>query len=128
MLPLVVLAAASFVDGRSARIRAVVLTGAIGALTWLWLTVEATHGSITLIVDFFDTANPWIRGWRELLPDERAGGPGTGLRNVSWALLLAAGAAWGWRSAGADEDPLAGEGADADGVAGDLDGRGAVGR
>lgn len=128
VLPLVVLAAASFVDGRSARIRAVVLTGAIGALTWLWLTVEATHGSITLIVDFFDTANPWIRGWRELLPDERAGGPGTGLRNVSWALLLAAGAAWGWRSAGADEDPLAGEGADADGVAVDLDGRGAVGR
>lgn len=128
VLPLVVLAVASFVDGRTARIRAVVLTGAIGALTWLWLTVEATHGSITLIVDFFDTANPWIRGWREFLPDERAGGPGTGLRNVSWALLLAAGAAWGWRSAGADEDPLAGEGADADGVAVDLDGRGAVGR
>ncbi len=128
VLPLVVLAVVSFVEGRSARVGAVALTGAIGALTWLWLALEATHGSITLIVDFFDTSNPWIRGWRQLLPDERSGGVGTGVRNVVWALLIAAGAVWGWRSASSDEDPLAGEGADAHGVAVDLDGRGAVGR
>ena len=104
------------------------MTGAIGALTWLWLTIEATHGSISLIVDFFDTSNPWVRSWSALLPDERVDGAATMLRNVAWAVLLAAGAAWAWRSAGADEDPLAGEGADADRVAVDLDGRGAVGR
>lgn len=128
VLPLVVLAVASFVDGHSARVRAVAVTGAIGALTWLWLTIEATHGSISLIVDFFDTSNPWVRSWSALLPDERVDGAATMLRNVAWAVLLAAGAAWAWRSAGADEDPLAGEGADADRVAVDLDGRGAVGR
>ena len=128
VLPLAVLAVASFVDGRTARTWAVAVAGGVGALTWLWLTIEATHGSITLIVDFFDTANPWIRGWRRLLPDERVGGAGTAVRNLVWIVLLAGAAAWGWRSGGADQDPLAGEGTDADGAPADLDGGRAVGR
>ncbi len=127
VLPLVVLAVAVFVGDRPARLWTVVVTGALGALSWLWLTVEATTGSLTLIVDFFDTSNPWIRGWRLLLPDERADGLGTGVRNVAWSLALTAAATWAWRSAGSDEDPLAGERPDPDGVAVDLDGGRSVG-
>ncbi|WP_436794951.1 hypothetical protein [Actinospongicola halichondriae] len=128
VLPLAVLAVARFVDGRRRLVNAVVAAGALGALSWLWLTVETTHGSLTLIVDFFDTTNPWMRVWRSVLPDERADGTATVIGNVVWAAILAAGGLWGWRSAGADEDAFAGEGPDADGVAVDLDGGRAVGR
>ncbi len=132
VLPLAVLAIARFVDERRGLILATAAAGALGALSWLWLTIEATHGTVTLIVDFFDTSNPWIRSWRQLLPDERAHGFATGVRNVAWLGALSVAAAVGWRqqtrrSAGADEDAFAGEGADADRVAGDLDGGRPVG-
>lgn len=130
VLPLVVLALARFVDGRPRLVLTTAVAGVIGALSWLWLTIEATHGSITLVVDFFDTSNPWIRGWRLLLPDERAGGVSTVIANVGWTAILAVLVWSGWRarSARTDEDPLAGEGPDADGVAVDLDGGRAVRR
>lgn len=130
VLPLAVLAIAAFVDGHRRLVQVTAIAGLLGALSWLWLTVEATHGSVTLIVDFFDTSNPWIRAWRVLLPDERADGFGTGVRNVAWAGVIVGLAVLGWRrrSAGTDEDALAGEGADADRVAVDLDGGRPVGR
>ncbi len=130
VLPLVVLAIARFVDGHRRLVTTVVVAGALGALSWLWLVIEATYGSRTLIVDFFDTTNPWTRGWRLLLPDERSDALATSVGNVAWSVLLAGTAVAGWRSAGrsagTDQDAFAGEGADADGVAADLDGGRAV--
>jgi hypothetical protein len=131
VLPSVVLAVARFVDGRGRLVVATAVAGAIGAATWLWLVVETTFGGITLIVDFDRTSNPWVRAWRQLLPDQRADGFATAAREVLWVVVLAVLAVAGWRtgrSAGADEDALAGEGPDADGRSVDLDRGGAVGR
>jgi hypothetical protein len=140
VLPLLVLAIARFVDRR--REAGVVLpwrvllgTGAIGVATWAWLAVEATFGDLRLIVDFDRTVNPWIRAARAALPDLRRDGSMTDLVVAGWVVALAALAMWGWRSdsatrlplGGADEDALAGESADADGVAVYLDGGRAVG-
>ncbi len=97
VLPLLVLATAWFVDRHRRLLPAVAVAGALGALTWVWLAVEATTGSITLISDFAATSNPWIRGWRWLLPDERSSGAGTVVRNLVWGGVLVASAAAGWR-------------------------------
>lgn len=134
VLPSVVLAVVRFLEGRPRLLVAVAVAGAVGAGSWLWLVTETTFGSITLITDFESTANPWIRAWRSVLPDERADGGETLVLNLLWAVLLAGAALLGWRarrpsgSAGGDEDALAGEGADADDLAVDLDRGGAVGR
>lgn len=125
VVPLAVLAVARFVDGRARLVAVAAAAGSLGALSWLWLVVETTFGSITLIFDFDRTSNPWIRLWRLVLPDERTTGIGTVALNVVWVLLVVVLAAIGWRrpgrSAGADEDAFAGEGADADGGAVDAD-------
>ncbi len=132
VLPLVVLIVVRFLDGRPRLLLGAAVAGALGALSWLFLVVETTVGPITLITDFESTSNPWIRTWRLLLPDERAGGLGTLARNIVWSVLLAGSAVLGWRascrppSAGRDEDALAGEGADADDVAVDLHRGGAI--
>jgi hypothetical protein len=131
VLPLVVLAVARLVADRPRLDPVVVTAGVVGALGWSWLVVEATIGDLTLIVDFERTANPWVRGWRWLLPDLRSSGAGRTVREVAWVLVLAALAVAGWRSgsrrsAGADQDALAGEGTDADRVPVDLDGGGPV--
>ena len=131
VLPLLVLAVARFAADRPRLVPLVVLAGALGAVSWLWLVVEATVHHLTLVVDFDLTSNPWIRGWRRLLPDQRGGGAARTALEVLWVLVLVGLAAAGWRSrparsAGADEDALAGEGPDADGVALDLDRGGAV--
>jgi hypothetical protein len=128
VLPVAVLAVARFVDGRPRLVAATAVAGAIGALAWLWLVVETTFGSITLIVDFHRTSDPWIRAWRLVLPDHRAEGLAPIALSAVWLVVLA-GLGWaGWRSAGADEDALAGEGSDAHRVPVDLDGGGAVRR
>ena len=132
VLPLVVLAVAAFVDRRRAAgvplpWRVLLVGGAVGVATWVWLATEATSGGLRLIVDFDRTSNPWIRVVRTVLPDLRRDGTGTDLLLAAWGVALAVLGTWGWRSAGADQDPLAGEGADADGVPVDLDGGGAVG-
>ena len=126
VLPLAVLAVVRFVDGRRRLLAATAVAGAIGAAAWLWLVVETTFGSITLIVDFDRTSDPWVRAWRMLLPDHRADGIAPVALSAVWVLVLAGLASAGWRSARTDEDALAGEGADADGVAVDLDGGRAV--
>ena len=128
VLPLAVLAVVRFVDRRPRLLAATAVAGAVGALAWLWLVVETTFGRITLIVDFDRTSDPWMRAWRMLLPDHRADGVAPIALSAVWIVVLA-GLAWaGWRSARADEDAFAGEGADADGVPVDLDGGGAVRR
>lgn len=133
VLPLVVLAVVRFIEGKRRTLGAVAVAGAVGALSWLWLLVETTFGSIVLITDFDATSNPWIRAWRWLLPDHRLEGTGVVVRTVLWGALLAGSAVYGWRagrpsSDGGDEDALAGERADADHVAVYLDRGGAVRR
>ena len=127
VLPLAVLAVARLAAWFPRLMRAIVVAGALGALSWLWLVIETTFGSITLIVDFDRTANPWIQTWRTVLPDHRDDGLVPILLSVCWATVLAGLAVAGWRSARGDEDALAGERPDADRVAVDLDGGRPVG-
>ena len=69
ILPVFVLAVAWWADSaRRARV-ALISLGALGIATYLWLVVEGSLGHITWIVDFFDTANPFYRAWRFVLPD-----------------------------------------------------------
>ena len=128
MLPLVVLAVVRLVNGRPRLLRLVLGAGLLGLVAWAWVAVDTWSPPHTLIVDFDATGNPWVRAWRWLLPDERVSGLDVDVRNVVWGALVAVGALFGWRaataaprSAGGDEDAIAGEGADADGVAVDLD-------
>lgn len=128
VLPLVVLAVVRLVNGRPRLLRLVLGAGLLGLVAWAWVAVDTWSPPHTLIVDFDATGNPWVRAWRWLLPDERVSGLDVDVRNVVWGALVAVGALFGWRaataaprSAGGDEDAIAGEGADADGVAVDLD-------
>ena len=69
----------------------------IGALNWLWLVVEASTDRRTLIVDFQDTASPWYRMWRQLLPDHtRMNGIDIALTAIWTVVLVGAGALVWW--------------------------------
>ncbi|MBW3603991.1 MAG: hypothetical protein KY460_03585 [Actinobacteria bacterium] len=97
VLPAVVLATAWWLDGHVRARHVFTVAGLLGVATWLWLTVEAATGSLTLVVDFFDTTNPLYRGWRWLLPDFLTVTPGTWVRHVVWSVILVAMAVAGWR-------------------------------
>ncbi len=104
VLPLAVLAIASFVDraldaGDRMPWRVLLGTGAIGVATWVWLAVEATVGDLRLIVDFDRTTNPWVRAARLVLPDLRRDGTATDLVLAAWVVVLVLAGAWGWRRA-----------------------------
>ncbi|CAN5896656.1 hypothetical protein BH23ACT10_BH23ACT10_02990 [soil metagenome] len=98
VLPAAVLVMAWWLDQHERARRLFVGVGAIGVVAWLWLAFEASTGRLTLIVDFFDTTNPWYRVWRWVLPDFLAVTTGTWVRHVAWCVALVAMAAWGWRS------------------------------
>ncbi len=90
VLPLAVVAIAAWADGSGRRLAAVVTGTALGALTWLWLVWEASTGRRTIIVDFEQTAAPWYRLWRPLLPDLRAPDAADALLTVAWVAVLVA--------------------------------------
>jgi hypothetical protein len=136
VVPLLVLATAWWVDRHPPARPLLALATAAGLVLWGWLLVEVLQERITLIVDFEQTRDPLARAWRAVLPDYRARGARTWALQAGWLVVLALLARTGWRSeaarrresAGGDEDAGAGEGTDADVVALDLDGGGAVRR
>jgi hypothetical protein len=99
VLPAAVLLCAWWADQRTWATRAVVLLGSVGVATWLLLAWEASARHVTLVIDFFDTANPLYRAWRTLLPDYLAPSAATWWRHALWLVALTALAAVGWRSA-----------------------------
>jgi hypothetical protein len=104
VLPLAVLAIAWWAQD---RLRLLVVLGAIGVATWAYFLVEGYWGGVTLVVDFFETSNPWYRAWRLALPDFRDETALTWVLAGAWAAALGAYAytvtlrAWG-RSATRD--------------------------
>jgi hypothetical protein len=89
VLPLAVLAVATWASASVARERLVAALGAVGAVTWLWVVVEVLRLDLRLVIDFEQTSNPLVRGWRLLLPELRSPTGGDWLRYAGW---LAAGA------------------------------------
>ena len=87
---------------RIAALRWVVLASwIVGALSWVWLAVEASTGRRTLIVDFAETSNPWYQAWSALLPNYQSfGGLGSVTLHWLWAIVLIAIGATAWRCCG----------------------------
>ncbi|MET0325249.1 MAG: hypothetical protein ABW219_08510 [Ilumatobacteraceae bacterium] len=83
ILPLAALGVALAADRGRAWLTATAVLGAVGAMNWVWLAVEASTGRRTLVYDFAATASWPYRAIRAVLPD--------GLRptGASVALLLA---------------------------------------
>ena len=68
----------------------------LGAITWLWTTIEAITRRRVLVVDFDETSNPWMRWWRLLLPDGREPAVDDELLTAAWTVALIALAVGGW--------------------------------
>lgn len=96
--PLIVLAVAWWIQ--RARIAAVpfAIATVFGVVAWMWVAVESSNGSRTLVVDFFETSNPAYRAWSSLLPDGGLGSAVDVAGFVCWGLVLALLAVGGWRS------------------------------
>ncbi len=93
VLPCLVLAVAWWAAQARRVLPIVVAAGLIGAVNWLWLAVEVLRLRLRLIVDFADTSNPLVRGFRVLLPDDRAPTLRDTVLTVAWVAVLAAVAA-----------------------------------
>lgn len=100
VLPCLVLAVAWWVDRYVPARKWLVTAAALGALSFVWLTVEGLVGHRHLIVGFESTGNPWYRFWRLVLPDDRLEPAGTELLRLAWIAIAVLLAAWGWRSVG----------------------------
>lgn len=59
------------------------------------LAWEAATGRLTLVFDFYTTANLLYRAWRLLLPDYLAPSAATWWRHAAWLVVLAGFAALG---------------------------------
>jgi hypothetical protein len=100
VLPAAMLVLCWWLDRIGAAARRVFgVLGAVGIAAWVWLCVEASTGRRTLIVDFFDTANPVYRAWRVALPDFLRVTTATWMLHAVWSVVLGALVIVGWRSA-----------------------------
>ena len=79
VLPLAVLAIAAWADSRRRAVSVGVL-GALGIFSLAWLFVEGWRKQLTMVVDFYETSNPFYRAWSRLLPDY------IGLTTGDWVL------------------------------------------
>ena len=100
VLPLGVIAIALAANNSTLVVRMMAVSGALGAATWLWTTVEAITRRHVLVVDFDQTSNPWMRVWRVLLPDGRAPTAADSVLAIVWIGAVLALVAGGWRRAG----------------------------
>ena len=90
VLPLAVVAIAVLANRFRIWFGFVLAAAALAFVSWCWLVFEATTDRLTLIVDFFDTANPWYRIWAPLLPDHIVGDGGALLLSILWVGVVAA--------------------------------------
>jgi hypothetical protein len=90
VLPLGVIAVAWAAD-RMAVLRGPLLAAlGIGVATWFWATIDAVTRRHVLVVDFADTANPWYRLARIVLPDGRAASAADEVVLAAWTLVVVA--------------------------------------
>ncbi len=77
-------------------LRLLTVAAAVGAVTWLWTTIEAITRRRVLVVDFDETSNPWMRLWRLALPDGRQAAVADEVLAVAWTVAIIALGAGGW--------------------------------
>ncbi|MDQ3915851.1 MAG: DUF4131 domain-containing protein, partial [Actinomycetota bacterium] len=103
--PLLVVAIAAWAGASRRRLGAVAALGAAGICAYVYLTVEALAGRLTVVVDFFETANPLYRAWSALLPDYRDVTAATWVLHGVWIAVAAAAVWWGTRSTSPSRAP-----------------------
>jgi hypothetical protein len=95
VLPIAVIVIAVAANGSTLLVRFLTSSGVVGAATWMWTTIEAITRRHVLVVDFDQTANPWMRVWRVVLPDGRDPTTADNVLSVVWVgavvLLFSAG-------------------------------------
>jgi hypothetical protein len=89
VVPCLVLAVACWAARSRLASTLVAATAAFGVLAWTWLVAEVLTHRRTLIVDFEQTANPWYRAWRAVLPDYRHPSVDDWLLQAVWLTVLA---------------------------------------
>jgi hypothetical protein len=96
VLPCAVVCIAWWADRNRARLAALVVLGAIGAVTFAWLLADGLSHRITWVVDFYDTTNPLYRTWRHVLPDYLDVSTTTWILHGAWlaVVLIVAARAW----------------------------------
>lgn len=107
VLPLAVIAIAWWAGGGKSgdgpyrsRVLLACGLGALGVWSYLWLAAQAASGRVTWIVDFADTADPWYRVWRSVLPDYMDVTTQTWILQAVWLVVLGGAAVWAWRRSG----------------------------
>jgi hypothetical protein len=98
VLPAVVVAVAWFASRVRNVVWVIAVLGVVGIVNWVWLVVEASTDRGTLIVDFFETANPLYQGWSTVLPNGATESASDIVGFVVWGLTLVGLAFAGWRS------------------------------
>jgi hypothetical protein len=96
--PLVVVVVALWAGEGRRRVAAVAALGAAGIFAYAYLTAEALARRLTIVVDFFETANPLYAGWSLLLPDYRHVTAATWVLHAVWIAVAAGAVRWGFRS------------------------------
>lgn len=76
------------------------VAGALGAVNWVWLAVEASTDRRTLVVDFMETAALPYRVWSPLLPSGLDATAGDTVLLAVWAGVIVAAGALAWRHGG----------------------------
>ncbi|MGH8910274.1 MAG: hypothetical protein ACRD0K_28220 [Egibacteraceae bacterium] len=99
ILGLAVIAVAWWVERRVHAVGLFAALGLLGVVSYLWLMVEASTGRLTLVVDFWRTANPVYRALRWVLPDYVAPTAWTWPLHWIWVCVLIGLLVLGWRQA-----------------------------
>jgi hypothetical protein len=87
------------------RVRAAVAVAAAsttGAATWLFLAWESSTDRRALIVDFYETANPWYRAWSAMLPNHQRLNLWDSVLTFAWLAVIGTFTYAAYRRAGSD--------------------------
>jgi hypothetical protein len=99
VVPIAVLLVGVWVDeARSRRLRLIFALGLVGVVAFVFLAVEGLQESLTWVVDFGATANPFYRVLRAVLPDYMAPGTTTWVLHGVWTSVALVMGWLGWRN------------------------------
>lgn len=86
VLPAAAVAVAIWAGRSRSRTLLAAGTGALGAVSYLWLLADGWRGQITFAVDFTHTSNLLYRLWSHLLPDYMIDSSGTWALHAAWVV------------------------------------------
>lgn len=102
ILPFVVMMIATWVGERVRAAVAVAAASTTGAATWLFLAWESSTDRRALIVDFYETANPWYQAWSAMLPNHQRLNLWDSVLTFAWLAVIGTFTYAAYRRAGSD--------------------------